>query len=260
MKSQILFSSGAPKSAFSYWGQVVLSAFVFGLCPLFLILGQIAFVKKSFVNPVLNYAFLLLAIFVGVYGCYLLFRETLKVKSTAGFAITSNEIELQLLNNKNRKFQIAEIKEISCSKVPLIKGEFGWFLFVMTSGKEYLVPSKNFDQAREILSSLRVPVRQTRWGQVVLSLLIGTYISTLFFPALTDAVILFYLVLAIYILATRKGLRFHMVTPETETAILCILVFGFLMNISSAHLSAKDRQKLAKHSEISRDVANSKGK
>ena len=241
MKSQMLFKSDGLKSKFSFWGQVVFSTVVFGLFPSLWLLGKAAS-ARHLLNPILNYAFLFLAAVVGGYGFMLLLGEILKGKSMLGFAITPNEIEIQLLNNRKRKFPIGSIKKVSCSKVPLSRNGFGWFLFVTTSGKEYLVPSKNFDQAYAVLSALRMPIRRTSWAQVVLFALVASYVIALVFPALMTIVILFNLAALAYLILSRKGVHFHVMTPDAESAIFCVLGFGFLMSVSSVALSAKDRE------------------
>lgn len=260
MQSQILFSSGSPKSTLQYWVGVAGMALLLGYLLFFQIFFLIAFVMSSFIKSALLSALAFPAVIAGVYGIFLIFREVLQSKSTPGFTIAVNEIELRLLNRKNRKLQIGDIKEVSCSKIPFARGPFGWFLFITNSGKKYLVLSKDFDRAHEVLLSLHVPVRQTRWIARALSLLVVTYIIALLFPTLIDAICIFFLMALIYALVSGKGLHFHVITKEMANAILCLFVSGILMGVLSTHLDARGRQRLAKHPEISRDVANSKGK
>jgi hypothetical protein len=260
MNTQIIFSSGSPKSNLQYWVGVASMALLLGYLLLFQIFFLIAFVMSSFVKSALLSALAFPAVIAGVYGIFLIFREVVQSKSIPGFTIAVNEIELRLLNRKKRKFQIRDIKEVSCSKIPFARDQCGWFLFITNSGKKYLVFSKDFDRAHGVLLSLDVSVRQTRWIASALSLLVVTYISAFFFPTLIDAIGIFFLMALIYALVSRKGLHFHVITKEMEAAILCLFVSGILMGILSTHLDARGRQRLAKHPEISRDVANSKRK
>ncbi len=262
MQSQILFSSGSPKSTLRYWVGVVLAALPLSYLLFFQIVILRAFIMRGHFKSVLLCTFVFPAVLAGVYGIFLIFREVLRSKNIPGLIMTANEIELRLLNRKNRKLQIRDIKEVSCSKLPMSIGQVGWFLFVTNSGKKYFVLSKDFDRALEVLLSLQVPVRQTQWVAWVFSLWIVTYISALFLPTLMNAVGISFLIALIYALASRKALHFHLITKEMETAVICGFVFAILLggSLLVASQGAKDRQRLAKHPEISRDVANSKGK